>query len=135
MLALVGAGHGGSPENETNPSGGKVYLIARTAMPMEYVEQRNGGYYVHGTRVSLDSVVYAFLRGESPEGITDSFPALSLEQVYGAIAFYLAHRESIDGYLQAGKAEFARLRDEARRRSPQLYAKLDAARERTPTSR
>jgi uncharacterized protein (DUF433 family) len=104
-------------------------------MPKEYVEQRNGGYYVQGTRVSLDSVVYAFLRGESSDGIGESFPALSLEQVYGAIAFYLAHRESIDSYLQEGKAEFARLRDEARRKHPRLYAKLDAARESTPSPR
>jgi uncharacterized protein (DUF433 family) len=102
-------------------------------MPREYVEQRNGGYYVQGTRVSLDSVVYAFLRGESSDGIAESFPALSLEQVYGAIAFYLAHRARIDSYLEEGKAEFARLRDEARRKHPQLHAKLDAARERTPT--
>ena len=36
---------------------------------MEYVEQRNGGYYVAGIRVSLDSVVYAYLRGESNIGI------------------------------------------------------------------
>lgn len=34
-------------------------------MAREYVEQRHGGYYVQSTRVSLDSVVYAFLRGES----------------------------------------------------------------------
>ena len=99
----------------------------------EYVEQRNAGYYVQGTRVSLDSVVYAFLRGESADGIVESFPALSLEQVYGALAFYLAHRESIDGYLQEGKAEFARLRDEARRKHSQLYARLDAARAPPPT--
>jgi hypothetical protein len=33
-------------------------------MAKEYVEQRNGGYYILGTRVSLDSVVYAFLRGD-----------------------------------------------------------------------
>ena len=65
-------------------------------MPVEYVEQRNGGYYVQGTRVSLDSVVYAFLRGESSDGIAESFPALSLEQVYGAIAFYRSHRERTD---------------------------------------
>lgn len=102
-------------------------------MPSEYVEQRNGGYYVRGTRVSLDSVVYAFLRGESADGIAESFPALSLEQVYGAITFYLANRESIDSYLEQGKAEFVRLRDEARRKHPQLYAKLDAARQRIPT--
>lgn len=51
-------------------------------MPKEYVKQRNGGYYIEATRVSLDSVVYAFLRGESPEGITESFPALTLEQIF-----------------------------------------------------
>ena len=101
-------------------------------MPREYVEHRNGGYYVHGTRVSLDSVVYAFLRGEPAESIADSFPALNLEQVYGAVAFYLANRGDIDSYLEKNKAEFARLRDEARRKHPRLYAKLDAARERTP---
>lgn len=95
---------------------------------MEYVEQRDGGYYVARTRVSLDSVVYGFLRGESPEGIVESFPALSLEQVYGALAFYLGNRETIDAYLAKEEAEFARLREEARRRHPQLHAKLDAAR-------
>jgi hypothetical protein len=31
----------------------------------EFVEQHNGGYYVRGTRVSLDSFVYAYRRGES----------------------------------------------------------------------
>ena len=56
-------------------------------MNNQYVEQRNGGYYIKDTRVSLDSVVYGFLRGESGEEIADSFPALNLEQVYGAIAY------------------------------------------------
>ncbi len=104
-------------------------------MANEYVEQRNGGYYVRGTRVSLDSVVYAFLRGESPEGIAESFPALSLEQVYGAIAFYLANQRAIDAYLEEGKVEFAHLREEARRKHPLLYAKLDAARRSAPSPR
>jgi hypothetical protein len=70
--------------------------------------------------VSLDSVVYAFLRGESSDGIVESFPALSLEQVYGALAFYLGHRDSIDRYLQDGKAEFVRLRDEAPPEAPPI---------------
>ena len=94
---------------------------------MEYVEQRDGGYYVAGTRVSLDSVVYGFLGGESPEGIVESFPALSLEQVYGAIAFYLGNREAIDAYLEEEETEFARLREGARQKHPQLHAKLEAA--------
>ena len=104
-------------------------------MANEYVERRNGDYYILGTRVSLDSVVYAFLRGESPEGIAESFPALSLEQVYGAITFYLANQRAIDAYLAEGKVEFARLREEARRKHPLLYAKLDVARRSTPNPR
>jgi uncharacterized protein (DUF433 family) len=51
-----------------------------------YIEQREGGYYVAATRVSLDSLVYAFRSGESPETIQQQFPSLSLEQVYGAVA-------------------------------------------------
>ena len=96
-------------------------------MTKKYVEQRNGGYYVAGTRVSLDSVVCSFLRGESPEGIAESFPALNLEQIYGAIAFYLANRQAVDAYLEAEQVEFLRLREEARRKYPELYAKLEAA--------
>jgi uncharacterized protein (DUF433 family) len=96
---------------------------------MEYVEQRNGGYYVAGTRVSLDSVVYAHLRGESPEGIVECFPALNLEQVNRAIACYLENRVEIDAYLLKQKARFKRLAAEARRKNPELYEKLEKARE------
>jgi uncharacterized protein (DUF433 family) len=58
-------------------------------MPTQYVEQHEGAHRVAGSRVSLDSLVYAFWDGKSPETIAQSFPTLTLEQVYGAIAFYL----------------------------------------------
>jgi len=35
-------------------------------MDKTYVEERDGGYFVAGERVSLDSLVYAFRRGASP---------------------------------------------------------------------
>jgi uncharacterized protein (DUF433 family) len=55
-----------------------------------YVEERDGGYYIAGTRISLDSIVHAFQDGESPEGILRSFPmAGPLVRIYGAITFYL----------------------------------------------
>jgi uncharacterized protein (DUF433 family) len=98
-------------------------------MPKDYVENVDGAYRVAQSRVSLDSIVYAFLRGESPDGIAESFPALNLEQVYGAIAFYLGHRDTIDTYLRAGKTDFARLREQARKDHPSLYAKIEAARQ------
>jgi uncharacterized protein (DUF433 family) len=35
----------------------------------------------------IDSVVAAFWRGDSAEAIREQYPALSLEQVYGAVAY------------------------------------------------
>jgi uncharacterized protein (DUF433 family) len=102
-------------------------------MAKEYVEQRNGGYYVAGTRISLDSVVYAFLRGESPEGIAESFPALTMENIFGALSFYLANRNLVDQYLRDGKQEFEILREQARQKDPSLYAKLAEARKKIHT--
>ena len=93
----------------------------------QYVEQRDKGYWITGTRISLDSVVYSFLNGESPESIAQDFPLLSLEQVYGAITFYLANREFVDVYLEEGEAEFRQLQETCKEKSPLLYQKLKAA--------
>jgi uncharacterized protein (DUF433 family) len=71
----------------------------KEGMTKEYVEERDGGYYVAGSRVSLDSIVHAFRRGDSPETICQNFEVLRLEQVYGAIAYYLANQADIDAYL------------------------------------
>jgi hypothetical protein len=52
---------------------------------------------------------------------------LSLEQVYGAIAFYIANREFVDAYLEAGEAEFQRLRESCKEKNSLLYQKLKVA--------
>jgi len=101
-------------------------------MGREYVEKREGAYRISGTRVSLDSVVYTFWRGASPESIAQSFPALTLEEVYGAIAFYLAHQSEVDAYLAEGEQEFEALRQQAQRSNPLLYRKLAEARQQIP---
>ena len=94
-------------------------------MHSEYIEPRDGGYYVAGTRISLDSVVYAFNRGESPEQILEGYSLLgSLSRVYGAIAFYLANRDEIDQYMRRGEAEFDARRERLRAENPLLYQKL-----------
>ncbi len=84
----------------------------------DYIEQRDNGYWILGTRVSLDSVVYRFLEGLSPETIqADCFPTLTLDQVYGA-------DEDYEAFRQRNRAEYS----EAHRR-------LDAMLEGTPTAR
>ena len=76
-------------------------------MAKEYIEQREGNYYVAGTRISLDSIVHAFRQGESPETICRNFELLSLEEVYGAIAYYLANQTGIDSYLSRRSEQWA----------------------------
>ena len=104
-------------------------------MTKEYVEKREGAYRISGTRVSLDSVVYPFLRGAAPESIAQSFPALTLEEVYGAIAFYLAHQTEIDAYLRDGEQEFEALRQQSRQSNHLLYRRLEEARQQPPATR
>jgi uncharacterized protein (DUF433 family) len=98
-------------------------------METYYVEKRDEGYWVAGTRVSLDSIVFAFSDGLSPETIVaECFPVLTLEQVYGAITYDLAHRAEIDEYLKKADAEFEALRQATRQADPQFYEKLMQAR-------
>jgi uncharacterized protein (DUF433 family) len=61
-------------------------------MIKQYVEKVEGVYRLAGTRVSLDSVVQAFWRGQTAESIARSFAVLTLEQVYGALTYYLANK-------------------------------------------
>ena len=76
-------------------------------MKEQYVEQRDQGYWVSNSRVSLESVIFAFLDGLSPETIvSECFPVLSLEQVYGVITYYLSHRDEINAYLRQVETDF-----------------------------
>lgn len=98
-------------------------------MAHSYVERRDGGYWITDTRVSLDSIVYAFLEGQAPESIVDNFSTVTLEEVYGAIAYYLGHRAEIDVYLRQSEAEFDEFCRQARADHPLLYQRLEALRQ------
>lgn len=95
-----------------------------SSVTKQYIEQRDEGYWILGTRISFDSVVYAFLAGESPESIAQNFPLLSLEQIHGAITFYFANQELINSYLEKAEEEFEKLRLSLRERNPALHQKL-----------
>jgi uncharacterized protein (DUF433 family) len=97
-------------------------------MTREYVEKRNGGYYVIGSRVSLESIIYPFVDGASPETIVEEFPTLSLEQVYGAITFYLANRAEIDAYLTETEKLWEEVRKSQSPIPPALRERLERAR-------
>src|SRR5436190_646809 len=90
-------------------------------MNKEYVEKRDGAYWIAGKRISLASVVYAFQRGAAPESILRSFPLLTLEEIYGAITFYLSNQVEVDSYLDKCEAELDEQRQQERETDPNFY--------------
>lgn len=103
-------------------------------LDFEFEGQPRIAYRVANTRISLDSVVINWLNGETPDGIVDAFPSLTLEQVYGSIAFYLANREMVDEYLRQVESEWNLLRaqctEKLQREKPELYNRLMEERKR-----
>lgn len=80
----------------------------------EYVTQSpDGGWRVSGTRVSIDSIVHGYWSGRLPEAMAADFPSLTLEQVHGAIAFYLRHRDKLDQYLSEQDSRWRQFQQES----------------------
>jgi len=104
-------------------------------MAKEYIEERDGNYYVAATRISLDSIVQAFRRGESPETICQNFELLRLEEVYGAIAYYLANQDHVDAYLVRQGEKWAEGKREAEPLPANLRERLMRARDELHTTR
>lgn len=67
----------------------------------------HGVIRVGGTRVTLESVLHAYLDGESADGIVERFPALHLADVHATIAWYLRHQADAEAYLNHAHAEAA----------------------------
>jgi uncharacterized protein (DUF433 family) len=97
-------------------------------MQKEYVKINEGVYCVGDTRVSLDSLVYLFREGMSAESMVESYPAVSLEQVHCALAFYLANQKEIDVYLAEGQRAAESQHRQSRQANAELIAKLQRAR-------
>jgi uncharacterized protein (DUF433 family) len=94
----------------------------------DFVERRDGSFYIAGSRVPLATIVHDFQNGETPEAIQSNFPTLSLEQIYGAITFYLGSKDEVESDM----AERQRVEDQFTRTHPtppDLKRKLERARE------
>lgn len=104
-------------------------------MNREYVETRDGAFYLTGSRVSLASVVYAYRDGATPETIRTDFPTLSLEQIHGAIAFYLGHEVEVDASVEAMESKWAEIDRTAIPSSAELQNRIEEARKSLLTPR
>ena len=108
-----------------------VALPETITLPLKLDENR--AIRVSGTRVTLDTLISFYQQGETPEGLHDGFPTVSLADIYAVIAYYLAHQPEMDAYLAQRRAAADRARQawEAQNPSPtkaQLTARRDAKR-------
>lgn len=76
----------------------------------------DGVVRVGGTRVSLDSVIYAFNEGSTPEEIVQQYTTLDLADVYAVIGYYLQHRGEVNEYLASRRAQRDEIRKEVESR-------------------
>lgn len=75
--------------------------------PVPLVRDHVGRLMVPGTRISLDILVAAFKRGESPEAVHDDYETVSLADVYAIFTYYLRHRPEVESYLAEQQREGA----------------------------
>ena len=83
--------------------------IASETVPL--VTDIDGVIRVGETRVTLDTVIAAFLDGATAEEISQQYPSLDLADLYSVIAYYLRQRAEIDAYLQRRREQAEKIRE------------------------
>lgn len=71
--------------------------------PVPLTRDAAGRLIVIGSRIPLDTLVAAFERGDSPEAIHESYPTVSLGDIYAIFTYCVRHRDDVNDYL-AGRA-------------------------------
>jgi len=105
-----------------------IALPETVTLPLKMDE--HGAIRVSGTRVTLDTLIAFHHQGETPEDLHEGFPTIPLADIYAVIAYYLAHQEEMDDYLNRRAQEASHLRQEWETRNPpptkaELLARLD----------
>jgi uncharacterized protein (DUF433 family) len=89
-------------------------MVVPKTLTVPLKADRDGVVRVGGTRVRLDTVVNAYNEGAIPEEIVSQYPALSLEDVYSVIAYYLKNQAEIDAYVKQRAGEAAEYRKQVK---------------------
>jgi uncharacterized protein (DUF433 family) len=91
-------------------------LLVPTADPIPLVTDINGVVRIHQTRITLDTIVTAFLEGATAESIREQYPSLQLSDIYSVIGYYLRHQDEVDAYLLERQRFSTEVRLEAEKR-------------------
>lgn len=87
--------------------------------PVPLTTNEHGVMRVGSTRVSLDTVIFAFKQGSTPEEIVADYSTLDLPDVYAVITYYLQNEAEVEDYLQQRQTQRDEVRREMETRFPQ----------------
>jgi uncharacterized protein (DUF433 family) len=90
--------------------------LVPTAEPIPLVTDASGVVRISNTRVTLDTVITAFLEGATAEEIMEQYTSLQLSDVYSVIGYYLRHQAEVDTYLVERQHLASLVQQEAQRR-------------------
>jgi uncharacterized protein (DUF433 family) len=82
------------------------------------IQAVGGALRVGGTSVTLETVLWTYQQGSTPEDIVDQYPTLNLGDVYDVIAYYLRHRQEIDQYLATREQSYRKAVEDLARETP-----------------
>lgn len=90
------------------------------------IREAEGALRIGRTGVTLETVLWAFQQGATPDDIQRQFPSLDLADIYDVIAHYLRHREAVEEYLQEREQVYRETTAELKKEFPQddLRARL-----------
>ena len=94
-------------------------ILQIQSIPLPLKLDKTGVVRVGGTRVTLDTVVRAFIRGATAEEIAQQYPSLSLPDIYATISYYLQNREDVEKYLEMRQRHTQSVKEENQRRFDQ----------------
>jgi uncharacterized protein (DUF433 family) len=87
-------------------------------LPDFLTEDPDGYIHVTGRRIGLQTLVYYYNDGYSPEMLFCEYPTLSLATIHKVIAFYLENRDEVDDYISRCRQEMEALIQATPRKGP-----------------
>lgn len=103
-----------------------TFLVTTETIPLQMDD--DGVVRVGNTRITLDTIVMAFIEGATAEEIAQQYPSLSLGDIYYTIGYYLQRQSEVEDYLNRRRrqAEKVRQQNESRFDSTGIRERLMA---------
>ncbi|HYP39874.1 MAG TPA: DUF433 domain-containing protein [Chloroflexia bacterium] len=85
-----------------------TFSIIEEPIPLKI--DADGVVRIGGTRVTLDTIVYAFKQGMAAEEIMQQYPSVQLANIYYAIGYFLRRQSEVEEYLREREQQAEEIR-------------------------